>query len=186
VDPVLVGVGLFRIAGSLLPLRWPFWGGVAAIACDLLDLLLFDLALRAGWAGFDGYQRWDKLVDQVYLGVFLYVALRDFGPGPRLVAVALWLARLAAFVGFETGLLPREALFVLPNLFEPWYLAVAFQRRYRPSFRWTVGRGVVVLAGLLALKLVQEWALHVARLFDSLTFLGALEAIWRALATPFR
>ena len=54
-------VGLYRVAGSLLVLRWPFWGGVAAVICDLGDLLLFNLFVAyGGWPGFDGYQAFDK------------------------------------------------------------------------------------------------------------------------------
>jgi hypothetical protein len=187
VDPVVALVGLYRVAGSLLVLRWPFWGGVAAVICDLFDLFLFDVATRyGGWAGFAGYQAFDKWADQVYLGAFLVVALREFAPGPRLVAAALWLFRLLGFVAFETGLAPREALFLVPNVFEFWFLAVAFTMRYRPSFAWTPWRTAVILAALLAAKLVQEWALHVGRLFDSMTFLGALGTIWDAATAPFR
>ena len=188
-DPVILGVGLFRVAGSLLVLRWPFWGGVAAVVVDLLDLLLFDLAMRSGWAGVatvDGYQAFDKWLDQVYLAAFLVVAARDFGPGPRAVAVVLWAFRFAGFVAFEAGWLPREGLLLVPNLFEPWFLAVAFQQRYVPGFRWTMPRGAAVLGVLLAVKLIQELALHVARLFDSMTFLGALQSLWESVAAPFR
>lgn len=186
-DPVVALVGAYRVVGSLLVLRWPFWGGVVAVICDLFDLLLFDLAVRyAGWPGFGGYQSFDKWADQVYLGAFLVVALRQFAPGPRWIAAALWLFRFAGFVGFETGLLAREALFFVPNVFELWFLAVAFSLRYRPGFAWTPGRTAAVLAILLAAKLVQEWALHVARLFDAMTFLGALGAIWDAITAPFR
>ncbi len=38
-----------------------------------------------------------------------------------------------------------------------------------------------VLAALLVAKLVQEWALHVARMFDAFTFVDALHAIWHFL-----
>ena len=185
-DPVILGVGLFRVAGSLLVVRWPFWGGVAAVACDLLDLLLLDLAIRAGWDGFGGYQSFDKWLDQVYLVAFLYVAIRDFPPGPRAVAIALWAFRFAGFAAFEAGWLPREGLFLVPNVFEPWFLAVAFQQRYVPSFRWSLARGAVVFAALLAVKLAQEWALHVARLFDSMSFVGALESVWQTVIAPLR
>ncbi len=186
-DPVVVLVGLYRVAGSLLVLRWPFWGGVAAVGCDLFDLLLFDVAVRyGGWAGFTGYQAFDKWADQVYLAAFLLVALRTFQRGPRLVAAGLWLFRLLGFVAFETGLAPREALFLVPNVFEFWFLAVAFTLRYRPTFTWTPARTVLVLTGLLAAKLAQEWALHVARLFDAMTFLDAVGSIWEALTSPLR
>ena len=186
-DPVVAFVGVYRVAGSLLVLRWPFWGGVAAIACDLLDLLLFDVfRTYGGWAGSDGYQAFDKWADQVYLAAFLVVAVQDFPDVPRRVAAALWLFRFVGFVGFEAGWLPREALIIFPNLFEFWFLAVAFTLRYTPGFRWTASWSGLSLIGLLGLKLVQEWALHVGRLFDELTFLGTLHSIWDAITAPLR
>jgi hypothetical protein len=186
VDPVVAFIGLYRIIGSLFVLRWPFWGAVVAVVCDLCDLLLFDLfVVYGGWSGFTGYQTFDKWADQVYLATFLIVAVRDFAPLPKRIAVALYLFRLVGFVAFETGLAPREALFLFPNLFEFWFIAVAFTMRFRPAFAWTHARSAGALAFLLAGKLVQEWALHVGRLFDGTTFLGALESIWHAVAAPF-
>jgi hypothetical protein len=38
-----------------------------------------------------------------------------------------------------------------------------------------------VLAVLTALKLVQEWALHVGQLFESMTSIQFLEEVWRRL-----
>ena len=187
VDPVIAFVGLYRIAGSLFVLRWPFWGALVAVVCDLCDLLLFDLFARyVGWGGFAGYQAFDKWADQVYLAAFLVVALQDFEPLAKRVAVALWAFRLVGFVAFELGAMPREALFAFPNLFEFWFIAVAFTMRNRPAFAWTPVRSVSVLGLLLAGKLAQEWALHVGRLFDEMTFLGALGSIWDAITTPFR
>jgi hypothetical protein len=186
-DPVVAFVGLYRIIGSLFVLRWPFWGALVAVVCDLFDLLLFNLfVVFGGWSGFAGYQTFDKWADQVYLAAFLIVALRDFAPLPKRIAVALYLFRLVGFAAFETGLVPREALFFFPNLFEFWFIAVAFTMRFRAAFIWTPARGAAVLAVLLAGKLGQEWALHVGRIFDETTFLGAIEWIWHALTAPFR
>jgi hypothetical protein len=185
VDPVVAFVFAFRVAGSLPVLRWPFWGAIVAILCDLLDLLLFNLfTVHGGWPGFAGYQAFDKWADQVYLATFLVVAVRDFPRTARQVAIALYALRLVGFAGFEVGLLPREGLLLFPNLFEFWFLAVAFTLRYRPSFAWTPGRAAIALTVLLAAKEVQEWALHVGRLFDGMTFLEALDAVRRALMTP--
>ena len=185
-DPVVALVGLYRVVGSLFVLRWPFWGGLVAVVCDLGDLLLFNLfVVFGGWTGFAGYQTFDKWADQAYLAAFLIVALRDFAPLPKWIAVALYLFRLVGFIVFETGLVPREALFLFPNLFEFWFIAVAFTMRFRPAFVWTPARSAGTLAVLLAGKLVQEWALHVGRIFDETTFLGALESIWHAVTAPF-
>jgi hypothetical protein len=185
-DPVVTLVFAYRVAGSLPVLRWPFWGAVLAILCDLFDLLLFNLAVvMFGWPGFDGYQAFDKWADQVYIGLFLIVALRDFPRSAKVVSIVLYAYRLIGFVGFETGLLPRDALVLFPNLFEFWFVAVAFTRRYRPSFAWTPSRSAAALAVLAVAKEAQEWALHVGRLFDGVTFLQALDAIRRAVVAPF-
>jgi hypothetical protein len=186
VDPVIAFVGLYRVVGSLPVLRWPFWGAVLAILVDLCDLLLFNLfAVCGGWTGFAGYQAFDKWADQVYLAAFLVVAVRDFRPRERRIAVALYALRLVGFAAFETGIAPREALFLFPNLFEFWFIAVAFTQRYRPASAWTPRRTAAGLSVLLAAKLAQEWALHVGRIFDETTFLGALDSIWRAINGPF-
>jgi hypothetical protein len=187
VDPVVAFVGLYRIAGSLLVLRWPFWGALVAVACDLCDLLLFNaFVVYWGWPGFSDYQAFDKWADQVYLAAFLFVAVRDFAPLAKRIAVGLYLLRLVGFAAFELGFAPREALFLFPNLFEFWFIAVAFTMRFRPAFVWTAGRAATALTVLLAGKLVQEWALHVGRIFDGMTFLGVLGSIWDGMTGPFR
>lgn len=185
-DPVIAIVAVYRVVGSLFVLRWPFWGAVAAVVCDLCDLLLFNLfAVYAGWPGFAGYQAFDKWLDQVYLAAFLVVAIRRFASRARSVAITLYALRLVGFVAFESGLAPREALFLFPNLFEFWFIAVAFTMRYRPAFEWTRARITVALGVLLVLKLLQEWALHVGRIFDGMTFLGALDSLWRLVLGAF-
>jgi hypothetical protein len=187
VDPVVAFVGLYRVAGSLLVLRWPFWGAIAAVVCDLCDLLLFNLFIvYGGWGGLADYQAFDKWADQAYLAAFLFVAIRDFAPLAKWIAVVLWLFRLAGFAAFELGAMPREALIVFPNVFEFWFIAVAFTMRYRPAFTWTPGRAAAGLAIMLAGKLVQEWALHVGRVFDGMTFIGAIGSIWDAVTGPLR
>jgi len=178
VTPEVAVVGLYRILGSLLVLRWPFWGAIVAIGVDLTDLLLFDLISGAAAPAY--YQSFDKWADQVYLLAFLVVAVRDFRPLEKRIAVGLYLFRLAGFVAFELGA-PREILFAFPNLFEFWFVAVVAVAHFRPAFTWTPARAAAVLAALLVAKLAQEWALHIARLFDSFTFLDALRAIWHAV-----
>ena len=169
-------IGLIRIAGSLPVLRWPLAGGLLAIIVDLSDLLLRDV-LDLG--GIPDYQAFDKWIDQVYLGAFLVVALRWTGP-ERAIAVGLYLFRLVGFVAFElTG--ERALLLLFPNVFELWFLCVAAVHRFRPGFVWRPAPTVAVLAVLLAIKELQEWALHGARLFDSISSLDFLDMIRRWL-----
>jgi len=60
--------------------------------------------------------------------------------------------------------------------------SAAVRRRSPPVRR----RPPLVLAVLLAGKLVEEWAIHVGRLFDGMTFLGVLESLRDAMTAPFR
>jgi hypothetical protein len=168
-------IALIRIAGSLPVLRWPLAGGVLAVLVDLADLLLRD-ALDLGGVG--DYQSLDKWLDQVYLGAFLVVAMRWSGPA-RSVAVALYAYRLIGFVLFElTG--ERALLLVFPNVFELWFLLVAAAGATGVA-GWSGLRLAVVLLALTAVKEVQEWAIHGARLFDGISSLEFLDLVRRAL-----
>jgi hypothetical protein len=174
-EEVLV-IAVVRIAGSLPVLRWPLAGGILAVLVDLADLLLLDV-LDLG--GVPDYQRLDKVLDLVYLTAFLVVALRWTGPDRR-VSVALYAWRMAGFVAFEvTG--ERALLLVFPNVFEPWFLLVALLHHRWNPVPWTTLSLGATLAGLLAVKELQEWALHWARLFDEMTALQAIDAAWRWL-----
>ena len=169
-------IGAIRILGSLPVLRWPLAGGILAIVVDLSDLLLRDV-LDLG--GIPDYQSFDKWVDQVYLGAFLVVALRWSGP-ERAISVGLYLFRLVGFIAFElTG--ERALLLLFPNVFEPWFLCVAAIHRFRPGFVWPPATTIAALSVLVAIKEVQEWALHGARLFDNISSLDFLEIVRRWL-----
>jgi hypothetical protein len=165
-------IGAFRVLGSLPVLRWPLAGGLLAILVDLSDLLLRD-TLDLG--GIPDYQSFDKWADQVYLALFLMVALRWSGP-ERWIAVGLYAFRLVGFLAFEaTG--ERALLLAFPNVFEPWFLLVAAIRHWRPGFVWRPRTMVASLATLTAVKEVQEWALHGARLFDGMSSLEFLDRV---------
>lgn len=172
-------VGAIRVVGSLVVLRWPLAGGLLAVAVDLSDLFLFE-ALDLG--GVDDYQRFDKVVDQVYLAAFALAATRWRGR-ERTVALGLYAFRMVGFVVYELSG-DRLLLLVFPNVFEVWFLLVAaLHHRARPV-TWTAPRLAAALLACLAVKLVHEWALHAARLFDSIGAFEALEVIRRALLGP--
>ncbi len=168
----LVLIALYRIVGSLPPLRWPLAGGLLAIFVDLTDLYWMNV-LDLG--GIPDYQVFDKLADQVYLAVFLIVALRWTGPERR-ISIVLYVFRIVGFVLFEVSG-ERAVLLVFPNVFEFWFLFIAALHHVRPAFAWTRPRLIAVLVPLVAFKEVQEWALHCARLFDDVTFLDALDQV---------
>jgi len=168
----------FRVATSLPVLRWPLAGGLLAIGGDLADLLLRDLV---DLGGVGNYQLLDKALDQVYLALFLVVALRWEGVERR-VAVALYLYRLAGSVLFLVTD-ERAVLFLFPNVFELWFLFVATIHHLPTPLRWTPVRVAAVLAVLTVLKLAQEWALHVGQVFESMTSVQFLQEVWRRLTS---
>jgi hypothetical protein len=171
----LLQVGTFRLLAALPVLRWPLAGGLLAVAADLADLAL--MTYVTGWI--PDYQAYDKLFDQFYMVTFLVVALRWEGLARR-VALALFLARLLGVALFEaTGL--RPLLLAFPNLFELWFLFVAARDHLRPGWALTGRRTALVLAGLAALKLGQEWLLHVDRRLDGWSLPQVLDALRQAL-----
>ncbi len=173
-------IGLYRIVGSLPALRWPLVGGLLAIFVDLTDLYWMNM-LDLG--GLPNYQLFDKLADQVYLAVFLIVALRWTGP-ERWISVVLYLFRIVGFVLFELSG-ERWILLAFPNVFEFWFLFIAVWHHVRPGMAWTSSRLAAVLVPLIGAKEVQEYMLHWARMFDDITFLDALEQIRRWVVGPF-
>jgi hypothetical protein len=163
-------IGLVRVAGSLPVLRWAFVGAIIAILVDLSDLFLrayLDLG------GVRNYQAFDKWLDQVYQLTFLVVAWR-WGGIPRTIAVALYAYRMVGFIAFEAGA-PRESLIFFPNVFEFWFVFVAAQRHWWPRFAYRRGPTAAWLAVLTALKLFQEYALHVGQWLDTFTAKDVVE-----------
>ena len=172
-------IAVVRIAGSLPVLRWPFYGAVLAILVDQSDLFMMNL-LDLG--GVDDYQAFDKYLDQVYLACFLVVALRWQGT-ERNVAVALYAYRLIGFVAFELTQ-SRDVLLLFPNLFEFWFLLIAARRQFGWQESLRGSRLALIVLGLVALKLFQEYAIHYQRWLDGFTAVEAVESVWDFLV-PF-
>jgi hypothetical protein len=197
-------IAVVRVLGSLPVLAWPFPGAIIAVLTDLSDLFLKDM-LHEG--GVRDYQEFDKWLDQVYMLTFLAVALRWQGAA-RNIAVALYAFRVIGFVAFELSQ-ERDILIFFPNVFEFWFVFVAgikfFRLEAEPSgagapgyeeeqraragrllpFDYSRAQLAAVLPVLLAAKLVQEYALHVGRWFDSFTATEAVEWLWRFFTPPY-
>ena len=94
-------VGTLRILVSLSVLRWAYVGGWAVILIDLSDYYMVGLlslvGLNLNLGGIGNYQAFDKALDQVYMVVFLIVALRWQRPA-RSVSISLFLFRLGSVV----------------------------------------------------------------------------------------
>ena len=90
---------------------------------------------------------------------------------------------MGGFVAFEVTS-ARWLLLIFPNFFESWFLLTAARHEFRLDQRW--GRQVLLTigAGLVLLKVMQEYAIHHQRWLDGFTAVEAVEYIWR-LCTPF-
>ena len=175
----MIVIAAVRLLGALPVLRWPFFGGLFALLVDQSDLFMMNL-LPLG--GVRGYQSFDKYLDQAYLLAFLAVAMR-WPATPRNIALGLYAFRLLGFLVFELTD-ERAVLLFFPNLFEFWFLLVAGLQRFRIEDRLSQPAFRSLVAGLVALKLFQEYAIHYRRWLDGFTAVEAVEAIWRWL-TPF-
>jgi len=174
-------VVVVRLLGALPVLRWAFAGALIAIAVDLSDLFIRDFV---DLGGIPNYQTFDKWLDQAYLIAFLIVALR-WERVPRTIAIALFGYRLIGFFIFELTE-ERAVLFVFPNVFEFWFLAVAAQRHWSPDFTWTWRNALLWLIPLTLLKELHEYALHVGRWLDEFSSVGEfVEAVLDWLTAPF-
>ena len=150
-----------RILVPLLIPRFPFWGGVAAMLLDGVDVIIVEL-FGAGGMG-DHYHQLDKVLDVYYLGLEVWVSwVRWTERIPRLISVGLFAYRLVGVILFEFTE-ARWLLFVFPNLFENWFLFVAGRDVFRPSYSLdTWRRSLTWLAILYIPKIGQEYLLHVA------------------------
>lgn len=170
-----------RILSSLPVLRWPFIGGLAALLVDQSDLFMMNLI---DLGGVTDYQRFDKHLDQMYMLMFLAVALR-WEAAPRTIAVALYGYRLVGFLAFEATS-NRDLLLFFPNLFEFWFLFVAGLKYFKVDFDYSRTHLALSGAALLAVKLFQEYALHYGRWLDGFTAVEAVQAIWEWVTGPVR
>lgn len=167
-------IGLYRVAGALPVLKWPFAGALVAILTDFGDLFLMD------WlGGIPDYQRFDKICDLAYMATFAIVALR-WKPLERNVALGLLVLRLAGDMLFELTA-AREVLFAFPNLFEFWFIFVAARDRFRPSLGLDARVTAIALVVLLVAKETQEWFLHVNRFLDSYVATDVVAELWHGL-----
>jgi len=174
VNEAALVVGAIRVLSALPVLRWPLAGGLFAIGMDLADLALFTY-LGFGWP--PDYQQFDKVADMAYLLAFLAVALRWRRP-EREVAVGLFAVRMVGVLAF-TWSGQRAALLLAPNLFEAWFLLVAARDRFRPGLAFTPRRLALALLALLALKLPQEYLLHVDRRLDHYALADVVDQLLR-------
>lgn len=177
-----------RLLVPLSIFRWPFWGAVASIVADALDIVIITLLERhAGFPAVWSYHQFDKYLDTYYLTVEMIVAQR--WPGlPRWIASVLFIDRLIGVVLFEiTGI--RVFLFAFPALIDFYFLFYTFARRYAPDYELTPRRHVLWLGILLVPKMFQEYTIHYARWLDNVVAVDVIRHLWERvthwLGRPF-
>jgi hypothetical protein len=158
--PEWIPVISLRLLLPLTIMRWPLFGGVVAFLADTLDVVMLD---RLGVSDYGSYNAVDKALDTYYLALEAWTCLAWWHRPAKIAALLLFAHRLVGAALYElTG--ERALLLAFPNLFELFFLSYLLIRR--------LGRGAavnstfrVVALNLLLLgpKLVQEYALHVAR-----------------------
>lgn len=156
--PLIVTV--LRLLVPLTILRWPFWGGVAAMLLDSVDIII---VYFIGQGDFENYHHTDKLLDSYFLAFMAYHSWRNWTGLERRLALGLFAWRMAGFLLFEiTG--HRWILLVFPDLFMWWWLFVAGRDQFKPAWEITQRRTAWVIGLMLGPKLIQETILHIWQL----------------------
>lgn len=159
-------------------LRWPLWGGLAAIVADFIDIPMLEY-FGLGFLDYSYYQPIDKLLDLYYLAFELWVVWGWHDRIARRIAITLFWWRVIGIIAMvATG--ASWLLLAAPNLFEYFFLYALVRRMFAPQFvikrTWQL---VGPLAVILAFKLWQEYVLHIQH--------GAFgKVVWKLITSPFR
>lgn len=158
-DGQLVIIALRLLIPLLIP-RFPLAGGLLSMAMDGLDVVLVEVISDGGMGA--RYHTLDKLLDLYYLGLEAWTVRRWLNVPARTAALALFAWRVVGVALFELTE-TRWVLFVFPNLFENWFLAVLTVRRFLPRHEPTTWRAIGIWLAVLSVpKFGQEYLLHVA------------------------
>ena len=166
-------ISTVRIAGALLVLRWALAGSLLAVAIDLSDLFMMNL-LDMG--GVRNYQSLDKWLDLTYMATFLWVTLR-WSPQLRNISIILFCFRIVGVIMFEI-IGNRWILLAFPNVFEFWFIAIAFYQHYFHQHELTLKNHILLISFLLVIKEFQEYVLHGGKWLDKYTAVGLVKQWW--------
>jgi hypothetical protein len=170
----------YRLIVPLSIFRWPFFGAVASIVADALDIVFITLLHRyAGMPLAWNYHELDKYLDTYYLAIEVMVA-QGWPQLPRLIASVLFVDRLIGVVLFETTGI-RVFLFVFPALIDFYFLFYTAARQFAPGYELTPKRHVAWLGVLLVPKMFQEYAIHYARWLDNIVAVDVIRHVAEAI-----
>jgi hypothetical protein len=173
---------VLRLVVPLSIVRWPFWGTLATLLADGVDIIIFQLTASPG----DEYQRFDKLLDVYY--ILVQFAVAQGWPSPeRWVLNALFAYRMIGTLAFEVGG-KRELLVFFPNVFTFYFVLLAGLLEFRPTYKLNARRSAAWLTAIIMPTLLLEYSLHWAQWFDQWRAVDIIEAGGRAvinLVTPW-
>ncbi len=154
-----LGVILFRLFVPLSLLWNPFWGGIASIIVDSLDVILIDLLHHKK---FTNYTLMDKTLDTYYLSLELLIALTWQDNFAKYLALFLFLHR---FVGYLLVMFTHKRIFLVlfPNIFEYHFLIYVYFLQFQ-KLKLSSLEQLKFLALIIPLKLAHEYILHYKKL----------------------
>lgn len=163
-------ISFVRIFASLIVFKFNLLGGLLVILIDFSDLFMMNLI---SLGGVRNYQVLDKFLDLFYISFFLLISIR-WTPSLRNISIGLFVFRIFGFILFEF-FEERFILFLFPNIFEFWFIGIAFLNHYK--IYPTKNKIIIVLLLSLGLKLIQEYILHVWRFLDNYRAVDVVSSI---------
>ncbi|MBT6691037.1 hypothetical protein HOB10_01735 [Candidatus Parcubacteria bacterium] len=154
--PIIVLI--IRLLVPLSIFKYPFWGTIASLLADALDVVMVSIigvgTIPEGW-----YSPADKALDTYYLIFSFIVSLRWTDQLPRKINIGLFIYRIVGVVLMEaTGI--RILLFIFPNMFENFFLFWEARNKWFKHLKPTKKNLILALIGLFIPKMFQEWMLH--------------------------
>ncbi|MBT4849780.1 hypothetical protein HON36_02925 [Candidatus Parcubacteria bacterium] len=154
--PIIVLI--IRLVVPLSILKYPFWGTVASLLVDALDVVMITFigvgAMPEGW-----YTPADKILDSYYLIFSFIVSLRWADRLPKKISIILFVYRIIGVILMEITNI-RILLFFFPNMFENFFLFWEARNKWFKRLKPTKKNLTIALIALLIPKMFQEWMLH--------------------------
>ena len=151
-------ISFVRIFASLIVFKFNFFGAILVILIDFSDLFMMNLI---SLGGVRNYQLLDKFLDLFYIVYFLLITLR-WHKILRNISILLFIFRILGFILFEF-FQNRIILFIFPNIFEFWFIGITLLFLFRSKI--SKRKIIIVIFVSTALKLIQEYILHVCLQF---------------------
>lgn len=151
-------VVLFRLIAPFFVFRFPLGGAVLVLSFDFLDYWF--LGILGDGQYHSAYQAFDKYLDLYGITFFALQVYKWKEVALRVSGLSLFLLRFIGILAFEaTGM--RIFLFLLPNIFENFYLLVQAGKKGgipEAARQWQYAALILIVAAVP--KVLQEYFMH--------------------------